>query len=499
MKRKRVIIIGSGIGGLSAGVLLAKKGFEVLIFEKNQNFGGRVNFFKANEHVFDMGPSWILMEDIFEDFFKLFNKDFYKELNIIKLDPSFKIVFDDKSEITIYPELEKNKEIFENLEKGSFEKIKEYINLQEKIYKTIKSEYIFNDINSLFGLVNPKFFSIFLKTNPLTSAHNKLRKIFKNEKILKILEFDFLFLGTDPKKAPSVYGIINYFLFKKGVFYPLGGIYKIVEALLQILNENNAKLFNNTPVKKILVENARTKGVLLENGESILADYVISNADLFHTQIDLLEKKYRDYDKNYFKKIELAPSGFIFYLGLKEKLNQFIHHNFYFSKDWDLNFNQIFNYNNLPDDPSFYICSASKSDINVSPKNKEQLFILVPISSGKYLNQESIDIFREKIYKTIEEKFDIKNFKNLIEFERIYTPFDFIRDYNAHEGTALGIIHNLKQTLFRPKIKSRRVKNLYYVGQYTYPGIGVPMVLVSGQIVYKKILNIKNSGPISEI
>ncbi|GIW65511.1 MAG: phytoene dehydrogenase [Candidatus Parcubacteria bacterium] len=499
MKKKRVIIIGSGIGGLSVGALLAKKGFEVLIFEKNQNFGGRVNFFNGNGHLFDMGPSWILMEDIFEDFFKLFNKDFYKELSIIKLDPSFKIVFDDKTSVTIYSELDVNRETFENLEKGSFEKIKEYINLQEKIYKIIKNEYIFNDINSLLGLVNPKFFSIFLKINPIASAHNKLKNIFKNEKILKILEFDFLFLGTDPKKAPSVYGIINYFLFKQGVFYPLGGIYKIVQALLQILKENNAKLFNNTPVKKILVEDSEVKGVLLENGETILADYVISNADLFHTQINLLEREYRDYNEDYFKKLELAPSGFILYVGLKEKLDQFIHHNFYFSKNWDLNFKQIFNYNNLPDDPSFYICSASKSDPTVSPKNKDQLFILVPISNGKYLNQESINIFKEKIYKTIEEKFDIKNIKDLIEFERIYTPFDFIRDYNAYKGTALGIIHDLKQTLFRPKIKSKKVKNLYYVGQYTYPGIGVPMVLVSGQIVYKKILNIRKGGPISEI
>ncbi|GIW67683.1 MAG: phytoene dehydrogenase [Candidatus Parcubacteria bacterium] len=499
MEKKRAIIIGSGVGGLSAGALLAKKGFEVLIFEKNQNFGGRVNFFNGNGHLFDMGPSWILMEDIFEDFFKLFNKNFYKDLNIIKLDPSFKIVFDDKTSVAIYSGLDINRETFENLEKGSFKKIKEYINLQEKIYKIIKNEYIFNDINSLFGLVNPKFFSIFLKTNPLTSAHNKLRKIFKNEKILKILEFDFLFLGTDPKKAPSVYGIINYFLFKQGVFYPLGGIYKIVESLLQILKENNAKLFNNTPVKKILVKDNEVKGVLLENGETILADYVISNADLFHTQINLLEEKYRDYDENYFKKLELAPSGFILYVGLKEKLDQFIHHNFYFSKDWDLNFKQIFNYNNLPDDPSFYICSASKSDPTVSPKNKDQLFILVPISSGQYLNKKSISIFKEKIYKTIEDKFEVKDIKDLIEFERIYTPFDFIRDYNAHEGTALGVIHNLKQTIFRPKIKSRKVKNLYYVGQYTYPGIGVPMVLVSGQIVYKKILNIRKGGPILKI
>lgn len=497
--KNKVIIIGSGIGGLSAGALLSKKGFDVSIFEKNNNFGGRVNFFKAFGHTFDMGPSWILMEDIFEDFYKLFDLDFYKELKIKKIDPSFKIVFDDGEDVIIHSDLEKNKEIFEILEMGSYDKIKKYLDLQEKIYKTIKDKYIFNDIDSLFRLINPKLLKIFLKSNPFISADKSLKKIFKNEKLLKILEFDFLFLGTDPKKTPSVYGMINYFLFKRGVFYPEGGIYKIAESLLKILQENGAKLYNNIAVKKILIEKNRAIGVLLENNEKVYADFIISNADLYHTQMNLLDENNRDYNEDYFKKIELAPSGFIFYLGLKEKLEQFVHHNFYFSKDWDLNFNQIFNYNSLPDDPSFYICSASKSDNLISPPNKDQLFILVPISSGKYLTEQEKNLFKEKIYKIIEEKFKINNFKDKIEFEKIYTPFDFEKDYNAYQGTALGITHNLKQTLFRPRIKSKKNQNLYYVGQYTYPGIGLPMVLVSGQIVYKKILNIKNDGPILKL
>ncbi|MGC8776076.1 MAG: phytoene desaturase family protein, partial [Minisyncoccia bacterium] len=485
-----------GIGGLSAGCLLSKKGFEVEIFEKNKNFGGRVNFFEGNNHKFDMGPSWILMEDIFEDFYKLFNKNFYKELNIVKIDPSFKIVFDDGEEIIIFSDLEKNKETFEKLEPGSFEKIKNYLNLQEKIYKNIKNNYIYKDIENLLSLINPKLFNIFLESNPFISADKYLKKQFKNKKLLKILEFDFLFLGTDPKKTPSVYGIINYFLFKKGVFYPQGGIYKIVESLLKIFKENGGKAYNNTPIKKIVVENKKVKGVVLENNDFINADIIISNTDLYHAQINLLDEKNRDYNEKYFKNIKLAPSAFILYVGLNTKLNQFLHHNFYFSEDWDLNFKQIFDYNNLPDDPSFYICSASKTDSYTSPSNKDQLFILVPIAPGEYLNQKLIEDFKEKIYKKIEKTFKIKNIKNLIEFEKVYTNFDFKKDYNAFQGTALGMIHNLKQTIFRPKIKSKKNKNLYYVGQYVYPGIGVPMVLISGQIVYKKILNIKSPGPI---
>lgn len=487
--KKRAIIIGSGLGGLSLGILLAKKGFKVKIFEKNQNFGGRVNFFKESGHIFDMGPSWLLMLDIFEDFYKLIGEDISKELNLIKLDPSFKIYFDDKKSITVYNNLEKNKNNFENLESGSYDKIKNYIDLQEEIYSIIKKNFLFNEIN-IKNLINFELLREFFKFNPFLSADKYLRKILKNEKLLKILEFDFLFLGTDPKIAPSVYGIINYFLFKQGIFYPKGGIYKIVESFLKIGQKLGIEYYNNLEVLEILIKNNKAFGIKLINNKIFEADYIISNADLYHTEINLIKnKKYRTYDKDYWDKIKIAPSGFILYLGLNQKIKDFEHHNFYFSKDWDLNFKQIFNYNNLPDDPSFYICMPSKNDNLISPQNKDQLFILVPISGGNYLNSQDKECFKNKIYEIIEQKMNIKDFKKMIEFERIYSIDDFKKDYNALEGTALGIIHNLKQTLFRPKNKSKKIKNLYYVGSYVNPGIGMPMVVASAIITYKKILN----------
>lgn len=497
--QKKAIIIGSGLGGLSLAMLLAKKGFKVQVFEKNENFGGRVNFFKSNGHIFDMGPSWLLMQDIFEDFYKLINEDINKELNLIKLDPSFKIYFDDNKNVVLYTDLEKNRDIFENLEPTSYNKIIDYINLEEEIYNIIKQKFLFDEIN-IKNLINFELFKTFLKFNPFIIADKYLRKLFKNEKLLKILEFDFLFLGTDPKMAPSVYGIINYFLFKQGVFYPQGGIYKIVESFLKIGKKLGVEYYNNSSVSEILIKNNQAFGVKLEDNKIYEADYIISNADLYHTEINLIkDKKYRTYNEDYWKKIKIAPSGFIFYLGLNQKIKDFEHHNFYFSKDWNLNFKQIFNYNDLPDDSSFYICMPSKTDKSISPSNKDQLFILVPISSGNYLNDRNKELFKNKIYNIIEQKMNIKDFRKIIEFERIYSIDEFKKDYNALEGTALGIIHNLKQTLFRPKNQSRKVKNLYYVGGFVNPGIGMPMVLASAQIVYKKILNIKEFGPLKSL
>lgn len=497
--KKKIIIIGSGLGGLSLGILLSKKGFKVQIFEQNENFGGRVNFFKSSGHVFDMGPSWLLMKDIFEDFYKLIGEDINKELNLIKLNPSFKIYFNDNKNITIYSDFKKNKNVFEQLETNSYSKIERYINLEEEIYEIIKNKFLFEEIN-FKNLANFDLFKKFFKFNPFISADKYLRKLFKDEKLLKILEFDFLFLGTPPKKAPSVYGIINYFLLKQGVFYPQGGIYKIVESFLKIGRKLGIEYYNNSKVLEILIKNNQAWGIKLVNDKIFEADYIVSNADLYHTEINLIKnKKYRTYDEDYWKKIKIAPSAFILYLGLNQKIKDFEHHNFYFSKDWDLNFKQIFDYNNLPDDPSFYICMPSKTDNLISPKDKDQLFILVPISSGNYLNDQNKGLFKNKIYEIIEQKMNIKGFKKMIEFERIYSIEDFKKDYNALEGTALGIIHDLRQTLFRPKNQSKKVKNLYYVGGFVNPGIGMPMVIASAQIVYKKILNIKDNGPLKSL
>ena len=485
----KAIIIGGGLGGLAISSLLKKEGFDVYLFEKNQNLGGRANFLKEKGYFFDTGPSWVLMDDIFQYYFSIFNKDFHKELNLIKLDPIFKIFFEDNTKLTFYSDILKNESIFENLEKGSFLKFKEYMELMESSYFLVRDQFILNEIN-FFNLLNPSLLDLAKKINPFENIDKYLRKKFENIKIIKSLEFNSLFLGTNPKNSPSIFGMINYFMFNKGVYYPPGGIYKIIEKIIEINKNLGVNFFVNKEVKKIIIENKKAKGIVLENGDYVEADLIISNVDLQYTEMKLIdENKYRTYDENFWRKIKLSPSAFIIFLGLKKKIENITHHNFYFCDDWDTNFKQIFNYNKLPDNPSFYISSTSIIENSVAPQGNEQFFILIPISAGLKINEKDKSDFKNKIYKIIEEKMEISNFKNLIDFEKIFEVNDFINYYNSFQGNALGPIHNLKQTIFRPKNKSKKIDNLYYVGAYVNPGIGMPMVIASAIITYKKILN----------
>ncbi|MCS7183936.1 MAG: phytoene desaturase family protein [Patescibacteria group bacterium] len=484
---KKVTVIGGGLGGLAIANLLARDGFDVYLFEKNENLGGRANFFREKGYFFDTGPSWILMDDIFSDYFKLLDKNFYEEFNLIKLDPTFKVFFEDGDIIEIHSEIEKNRDIFEKLEKGSFDKFLNYIDYLEKAYFLIKEKFILEEIN-FKNFFNISFLRLFSKSNPFSSLDKELRRKFKNEKIIKLLEFNSLFLGTNPQESPSILSIVNFFIYKRGVYYIYGGVYKLIEKLKSYSENLGVKLFTENEVKEIVIKNGKAVGILLKDEEYIKSDIVISNADLYHTEINLIKNnKYRTYSEKYWDKLKLAPSAFIIYLALDKKVNNLTHHNFYFSQDWQLNFKEIFENNKLPSNPSFYFSVASKIDGSIVPEGCDQLFILVPIASNLKITEKEKMEFKEKIYGILRDKLMLGNFQNNIQLEKFFTPDDFLYKYNSFKGTALGALHNLFQTIFRPKNKSKKVKNLYYVGSYVNPGIGMPMVISSAIITYKKI------------
>lgn len=485
----KTLIIGGGLGGLALAALLRREGFDVYLFEKNENTGGRANFLIENGYFFDTGPSWFLMDDIFDIYFSFFNKNFYKEFNIVRLDPIFKIYYEDKASIAFRANYFDNENVLESLEKGSFKKFKKYIDQMERIYYLVRDKFILREI-SLFNFFDIQLLSLVRTIHPFENLDKFLRKNFKNEKIIKALEFNSLFLGTNPKKIPAILSMINFFIFKKGVFYINGGIYELVKKLNELNYELGTKIFTKMEVIEIKVnKNGVAEGIVLKDGTYFKGDLVISNADLYHTETTLIkESKYRSYDKNYWQKVSLAPSALIIFLGLNKKVDNISHHNFYFCNDWNLNFKQIFNYNDLPSNPSFYVSSPSQIDDSVAPKNKDLFFILVPVSSGLKLSNDQITNFKKMIYEKIEEKFDIPNFKEIIEIERFFLPDDFINKYNSFSGTALGPLHDLRQTLFRPKNKSKNIKNLYYVGSYVNPGIGMPMVIASAMVTYNKII-----------
>lgn len=485
---KKVIIIGAGIGGLALAALLGKKGYKVTVLEKNSTIGGRAMHFKSKGFTFDMGPSWYLMPDVFEKYYKIFNKrpsDFFK---LIHLDPHYRIFFSDDEIVDIVKDLKKNLEIFEKIEKGSAKKIKEYLKKSEYQYKVAMNEFVYKNYNSIFDFFNKRIMKEGPKLNIFESFDKYVSRFVESDKIKKILQYSVVFLGGSPKNTPAMYSLMSHIDFNMGVFYPIGGINKIIDSLETLGKENKVNIIKNSEVKKIITKNSIAVGVKTKN-KTYEADLIISNADYPFTELKLLDENDRSYDEKYWNKKTLAPSAFIIYLGVKGKVKKLKHHNLFFANDWEEHFQEIFKNPALPNKPSYYICSPSKSDNSVAPKNHENIFILVPVAANLKLNEK----LKEKYSKSI-----ITHFENIINekisdrivFKKIFTQDDYESLYNSFRGTALGLSHTFFQTaIFRPSNKSKKLKNLYYVGQYTNPGIGMPMAIISAQLTAERILN----------
>lgn len=498
---KKLVVIGSGIGGLGTACLFAKKGYDVTVVEKNANFGGRANIFEANGFRFDMGPSWYLAPDIFEHFFNLVGEKVSDHLDLLKLQPSYRIFFRDDSEnLDIHSKIERDAATFEAIEKGAGEKLKAYLKQSEYQYGVATQHFMFKNYDTVFDFFNRRVMTEGQKLSVFSKMHNFVSRFFKSEKLRQVMEYTMVFLGTSPYEAPALYNLMSHMDFNQGVFYPRGGFYELIKALCAVAEKNGAVLRSNTEVSQIVVENGTTTGVRLASGETILADIVISNADMRFTETKMLADKNQTYKERYWKKRVLAPSAFIMYLGINEKLPTLVHHNLLFSKDWRKNFDDIYKNPQLPDEPSLYVCAPSVTDNSVAPKGKENLFILVPIASGLSISESEKEKYADRVLALMESEMKLGGLREKIVYQRIYTVQDFAADYHSYKGSALGLAHILRQTaIFRPKNYSKKVRGLYYVGAGVNPGIGTQICLISAELVYKRIHGIKNAEPLSTL
>ncbi|MBO6606932.1 phytoene desaturase family protein [Psychroserpens sp.] len=500
--KQSVIIIGSGIGGLGSAALLAKAGYEVTVLEKNANLGGRANIFEAEGYTFDMGPSWYLMPDVFEQYFNLLEEDINDHLELIKLSPSYRVFFSNDKElpiVDIHSDLDKDLPLFEQLEPGVTPKIKAYLERSGEQYEMAKETFMYRNLGFSLDFLKWKVIKKGIELNPFQTMQSYLNKWFESDRLKKILEYTLVFLGSDPAKTPAMYNIMNAIDFNMGVYYPKGGIYEIVKALERINKKHGTSFHTNTAVSKINIEGKKAGGVQLENGDVLKADLIISNADLWFTETRLLEKPYQTYPEKYWERSVLSPSAFIMYLGLDRELDILSHHNLRFGSDWKQNFKELFDTPQLPEDPSYYICKPTETDPELSPEGTDNLFVLVPIPPGLTLSEEDMTVYRQKILDLIKTDLELPDIEDYIVYERSFWSDDFRRDYNAYKGTALGLAHTLKQTLKRPLNYSKKVKNLYYVGAGTSPGIGMPICLISAELVYKRIQKIKTPKPLSTL
>jgi phytoene desaturase len=502
MEQKSVIIIGAGLGGLALSGMLGKKGYKVTLLEKNDSVGGRARLWQKDGFTFDLGPSWYMMPDVFEHFFSLMDEDINDYISLQKLGPSYRVFLKSNgAEYDFYGDIEKNKQTFESIEKGSGEVLEKFLASTKYQYEIAKQEFMFKNYDSIFDFMNKRMMTLGAKLPLFKKQKNIIDKLFKSELLRKVMQYQTVLLGTSPGETPGIYSMMNYVDFGLGVWYPKGGIIAVPNALKSITKKYGVSIRTNADVEKIIVEANKAKGVRLKDGTELYADIVVSNADIVHTDKTLLGGEHQQKSTKYWEKRSLAPSAFILYLGVKGKIPKAEHHNLIFSKSWDGYAKEVFSSSGVwPNDPSLYVCVPSKTDISVAPSGDENVFVLVPIAPGLEYTDEFIKQYKEKIISELATSFNVPDLKDRIVVERTYCVKDFIADYNAFKGTALGLAHTLGQTaIFRPNNVHKKIKNLFYVGAGTNPGIGMPICLISAELAYKRIENITHPFPLEKI
>lgn len=490
---KKAIVIGSGFSGLSTASFLAKSGWAVTVIEKNLTPGGRARQLKSNGFTFDMGPSWYWMPDVFERYFQCFGKkipDYYK---LRKLDPSYRIYFEDDM-MDIPADYNQLKKLFEKIEPGSGRKLDKYLEQAEYKYNVGIKKLVQKPGQSWSEFLDWDLIKGVFRLDVFSSIQSHIKKYFKNPKLRQLLEFPVLFLGALPKNTPALYSLMNFADIKGGTWYPENGMFSIVDAMYKLALELGVTFHFNESVTAIDTLENRATGVRTKKSESDEAvnvynsDIVIASADYNFVETVLLPKKLRSYSQSYWDKRVLAPSCLIYFVGLNKKLKNVTHHSLFFDVSFEAHANEIYVTAEWPRSPLFYVSVTSVTDAKSAPDGCENLFFLIPVAAGLYgdndaLRNKYFDIIIERFEQKIDE--DIK--KNII-YKKSFGPDDFVNDYNAFKGNAYGLANTLLQTaVLKPSCRSKKVRNLFYTGQFTVPGPGVPPSLISGEVVAKEI------------
>lgn len=481
--KKNISIIGSGFSSLAGACYLAKAGYEVTIYEKNSTIGGRARQLKKEGFTFDIGPTWYWMPDVFERFFNDFCKNPSDYYELIKLSPAYQVYFGVKDFITIADNLDEIKTTFESIEKGSGDKLEQFIKEAKSNYDIAIKDLVYRPGESPLELIT---FQTVQKVNQFFSNISKdVSKRFKNKRLIQILEFPVLFLGAKPSNTPSFYSFMNYADFGLGTFHPKNGMYSVIQAMESLAKELGVKIVTNANVEKIEVENNKAVALIV-NGNIINSDIILSGADYHHSET-LLENKFRSYSESYWNKKTFAPSSLLFYVGFDKKIESVEHHSLFFDVDFDVHAQDIYDNPKWPEEPLFYASFPSKTDKNSAPKGKEAGIFLIPLAPGLKDTPELRGKYFEKIITRL-EKLTQQEVKSSILFKESFCVNDFIKEYNSYKGNAYGMANTLLQTAFlRPKLRSKKVKDLYFTGQLTVPGPGVPPSLISGKLVAELI------------
>ena len=483
---KKVAVIGSGFSGLSAASCLAKDDYDVTVFEKNDSFGGRARRFSSDGFTFDMGPSFYWMPDVFDKYFALFGRSVYDYYDLERLDPSYRIFFAPKDHIDIPAGIDRVARLFEELEPGSAGQLRAFLDEGKLKYDIGINNLVYKPGLSIMEFTNMHLLRNVLRLHVFSSVSSHVRKLFKHPRIIQLLEFPVLFLGAAPQNTPALYTLMNYADIALGTWYPKGGMYSVVDGMVKLAKELGVQFKINSEVTKISVTGNRIDAIHV-NGERLAFDLVVAAADYHHVEQHLLPPEYRRYSESYWDERVMAPSALLFYVGLNKKLENMTHHTLFFDADFGLHAKEIYKDPQWPHAPQFYVSCTSVTDPTTAPAGCENLVVLIPVAAGltdePAVREKYLDMVIERL-----EKLTGQQLRNNIVFKRSYAHRDFISDYHAWKGNAYGLANTLKQTAhLRPSIINKKIENLFYTGQLTVPGPGVPPAIISGQVVAKVI------------
>ena len=484
---KKAIIIGSGFAGLSAASFLAKAGWEVEVLEKHDQPGGRCRHFKVGGFSFDMGPSWYWMPDVFDRYFGCFGKKVANYYDLIRLNPSYRIYWE-QNQMDVPSDYASLKKMFDALEPGAGEQLDAFMAEAEYKYRVGVNKLVFKPGQSLLEFVDKELIAGLFRLDVFNNIKSHIGKFFKHPQLRQMMEFPVLFLGALPENTPALYSLMNYADVKLGTWFPRGGMYKIVEGMHKLAVELGVTFHFNHNVSSIKVENGIAKTVVADNGKQFHADVVIGGADYHFIETKLLEKQYRTYSDDYWEKRVMAPGCLIYYVGINTKIPDLPHHSLFFDVDFNDHAAEIYTNPDWPKSPLFYLSATSVTDPTQAPEGSENLFFLIPIAAGLDGDDQSI---RDHYFNLLSDRLHQRtgvDIRNHVVYKRSYSYTDFVDDYNAFKGNAYGLANTLMQTaILKPSCKSKKVKNLYYTGQLTVPGPGVPPSLISGEVVAKLV------------
>lgn len=483
---ERLVVVGAGIGGMAAAARLARDGFAVTVVERNDQVGGRARIWRQAGYTFDMGPSWYLLPEVFERFFAGFGKKTADYYELKPLAPSYRVFFGPGEAHDVPPDRAGVVALFDRLEPGGGAKLVRYLDEAAYKYRVAVGEFLYRDYRTIFDFLNWRMLTEGLKLNVLGKLDAAVRKRFADRRARQILEYAMVFLGTSPNDAPAMYALMSHVDLTQGVFYPLGGLSSVAQGLRRLAEEQGVEFRLGTEALRIATERSRAVRVDVRGPDgqtaSLPCDAVLANADYAHVETELLVPADCSYPKKYWEKRVVAPSMFLLYLGLKRPLEKLAHHNLYFQADWNRHFDAIFNQPAWPEEPCFYVSCITKTDPEMAPPGRENVFVLVPVAAGLADDEATREEYARKMIRHV-EKMTGEDIAAHVDTMRIFSQRDFAGDYHAWKGTALGISHTLMQTaVFRPALRSRKVKNLHFAGQYTHPGIGVPMVMIAADV-----------------